>query len=61
MLRARVQTTILAMRRKRRIEVKVKNNVFKWVGRGGKIAFLAAALVPLACLAAALGPLARLT
>ena len=29
-------------------------------GRGGKVAYLAAALVPLACLAAALGPLAFL-
>ena len=51
--------TILAVRRKRRIEVKGENNIMKCVGRGrgGKIAYLAAALGLLACLAAALGPL----
>ena len=55
--------TILAVRRKRRIEVKGENNILKCVGRGrgGKIAYLAAALGPLACLAATLGPLAWLS
>ena len=50
------------MRRKRRIEVKCENNILKCVGkgRGGKIAYLAAALGPLGFLAAALGPLACL-
>ena len=54
--------TILAVRRKRRVEVKGENNILKCVGGGrrGKIAYLAAALGPLACLAAALGPLACL-
>ena len=55
--------TILAVRRKRRIEVKGENNILKCGGAGGgrgKIAYLAAALSPLACLAAALGPLACL-
>ena len=56
------KNTIIAMRRKRWIEVKGENNILKCVGRGrgGKIAYLAAALGPLACLAAALGPLACL-
>ena len=54
--------TILAVRRKRRVEVKGENNILKCVGgRRGKITCLAAALGPLACLAAALGPLAWLT
>ena len=40
--------TILAVRRKRRIEVKGENNILKCVGGGrrGKIAYLAAALGP---------------
>ena len=42
--------TILAVRRKRRVEVKGENNILKCVGGGrrGKIAYLAAALGPLA-------------
>ena len=56
--------TILAMRGKRRIEVKGKNNILKCMGhmgRGRQNCLLSRGVGPLAYLDAALGPLACLT